>query len=86
MWPAIGPRISASWSLGLAWALVAASRGGSHSSALSFILPSAAQAASSAYSRRARFWSKLNIDYHRQHQLQCPGSRQGGRRMSRQLW
>ena len=28
MWPAIGPRISASWSLGLAWALVAASRGG----------------------------------------------------------
>ena len=41
MWPAIGPRISASWSLGLAWALVAASRGGSHSSALSFILLSA---------------------------------------------
>ena len=66
MVPAIGPRISASWSLGLAWALVAASRGGSHSSALSFILPSSAQAASSAYSRRARFWSKLNIDY--QHQ------------------
>ena len=66
MVPAIGPRISATWSLGLAWALVAASRGGSHSSALSFILPSSAQAASSAYSRRARFWSKLNIDY--QHQ------------------